>query len=171
MGSRSPRSKRSASTRRRKKRSRGTGSCGGSSTRRASTSPSAAKNSRPSPSREPLVGVRPTGAPWVRQTLYYADEVRPAEDIPDLPRNVRVLPAERKMAEQLVSSMVMEFDASEFKSEYKHALQKLIKAKLAGKPLAEPEAPRKGIDLQEALKQSLARLRPAAAKARRRATG
>jgi len=65
----------------------------------------------------------------------------------------------------------MEFDASEFKSEYKHALQKLIKAKLAGKPLAEPEAPRKVIDLQEALKQSLARLRPAAAKARRRATG
>src|SRR3990172_4690442 len=113
----------------------------------------------------------PLGGPLVMQTLYYADEVRPAEDIPDLPRNVRVLPAERKMAEQLVSSMVMEFDASEFKSEYKHALQKLIKAKLAGKPLAEPEAPRKVIDLQEALKQSLARLRPAAAKARRRATG
>jgi len=121
--------------------------------------------------REHLVAVRPIGGPLVMQTLYYADEVRPAEDIPDLPRNVRVLPAERKMAEQLVSSMVMEFDASEFKSEYKHALQKLIKAKLAGKPLAEPEAPRKVIDLQEALKQSLARLRPAAAKARRRATG
>ncbi len=120
--------------------------------------------------REHLVAVRPEDDALLMQTLYYADEVRDASDIPDLPRNVRVLPAERKMAEQLVSSMVMEFDPSEFKSDYKQALQKLIKAKLAGKPLAEPAAPRKVIDLQEALKRSLARLRPAAKPKRRAAS-
>ncbi len=121
--------------------------------------------------REHLVAVRPADDALVMQTLYYADEVRRAQDIPDLPRSVRVLPAEKKMAEQLVNSMVMAFDPGEFKSEYKHALQKLIKAKLAGKPLSVPEAPRKVIDLQEALKQSLARLRPAAKVKRRAATG
>jgi DNA end-binding protein Ku len=118
--------------------------------------------------REHLIAVRPTAGALMMQTLYYADEVRSAEEIPDLPRGVRVLPAEKKMAEQLVGSMAMEFDPGGFKSDYKQALQKLIKAKLAGRPLAGPEAPRKVIDLQEALKQSLARLRPAA-KAKRRA--
>ncbi len=121
--------------------------------------------------REHLAAVRPADGALVMQTLYYADEIRSADQIPDLPRQTRILPAERRMAEQLVGSMVTTFDASAYKSEYRQALRKLIKAKLAGKPLAEPEVtPRKVIDLQEALRQSLARLRPAT-KARRRATG
>jgi len=119
--------------------------------------------------REHLAAVRPADGALVMQTLYYADEVRSAELIPDLPRNVRVLPAERRMAEQLVSSMVTSFNPGEYKSEYRQALRKLVKAKLAGRPLAEPAAaPRKVIDLQEALKQSLARLRPAEKPAPRR---
>ena len=65
----------------------------------------------------------------------------------------------------------MAFDPTEFKSDVKQALQKLIKAKLAGRTLAEPEAPRKVIDLQEALRQSLQRIRGGAKPLRRRATG
>ncbi|HEV8340072.1 MAG TPA: Ku protein [bacterium] len=110
--------------------------------------------------REHLAAVRPVDGVLVMQTLYYADEVRGADDIPDLPKHVRVAPAEKKMAEQLVGSMVTSFEPGEYKSEYKQALAKLVKAKLAGRPLSEPEAgPRKVIDLQEALKASLARMR------------
>lgn len=122
--------------------------------------------------REHLAAVRPVDAALVMQTLYYADEVRAADEIPDLPKNVRVAPAEKKMAEQLVSSMATSFDPGDYQSEYKQALQKLVKAKLAGRPLVEQEAgPRKVIDLQEALTASLARMRSGvkAKQARRRA--
>ncbi|MBI3975806.1 MAG: Ku protein [Armatimonadetes bacterium] len=119
--------------------------------------------------REHLAAVRPTDGALVMQTLYYADEVRAADEIPDLPKNVRVLPAERKMAEQLIGSMVTRFDPAEYKSDYQQALRKLIKAKMAGRTLPEPQAPRKVIDLQEALRASLARMRSGAKPARRRA--
>ncbi len=119
--------------------------------------------------REHLAAVRSVDGALVMQTLYYDDEVRSTDEIPDLPKNVRVAPAEKKMAEQLVGSMATGFEPGEYKSEYKQALAKLVKAKLAGRPLAEPEeAPRKVIDLQEALKASLARMRTGAKPAARR---
>jgi len=121
--------------------------------------------------REHLVAVRPRDEALVMQTLFYADEVRGAGEIPDLPQDVRIQANERKMAEQLVASMEMSFNHNEFKSDYKDALKKLIRAKLAGKTLTEPEAPRKVIDLQEALKQSLQRIRTGAKPLRRRAAG
>jgi len=121
--------------------------------------------------REHLVAIQPRDEVLVMQTLYYADEVRRADEVPDLPQAVKILANERKMAEQLIASMEMAFEPAEFKSDVKQALQKLIKAKLAGKTLAEPKAPRKVIDLQEALRQSLHRIRGGAKPLRRRATG
>lgn len=109
--------------------------------------------------REHLAAVRPYDGALVLQTLYYADEVRSPEEIPDLPKQVKIQANERKMAEQLIASMEMEFDPAAFKSEYKQALKKLVKAKVEEKPLPEPKAVPKVVDLQEALRQSLERAR------------
>ena len=110
--------------------------------------------------REHPVAIRPEGRALIMQTLHYPDEVRKVDDVPGLDEKVTIHPNELKMGKQLVASMSDEFDPKEFKSDYKQALQKLVKAKLAGKELAAPKpASAKVIDLQEALKASLKQAR------------
>jgi len=112
--------------------------------------------------REHPVAIRPEGRALIMQTLHYPDEIRKVDDVPGLDEKVTIHPNELKMGKQLVASMSDEFDPKEFKSDYKQALQKLVKAKLAGKELAAPKpASAKVIDLQEALKASLKQARGA----------
>jgi DNA end-binding protein Ku len=92
----------------------------------------------------------------VMATLYYADEVRTTEDIPEFPVQAKVHPNEKKMALQLVEGMASAFDPAEFKDDYREALQKVITAKVEGEPVptAEPKE-EKVVDLMEALRRSL----------------
>lgn len=106
--------------------------------------------------REHLAAVVPTDGVLAVQTLFYADEVRQPDEVPGVPEDVKVHANEKKMAAQLVSSMDMKFEPEEFKSEFKGALRELIKAKESGKELPAPKRPAKVVDLQEALKRSLA---------------
>jgi DNA end-binding protein Ku len=110
--------------------------------------------------REYPVAVRPEGRALIMQTLHYPDEVRKVGDVPGLDAKVTIHPNELKMGKQLVASMSDKFDPGQFKSDYKQALQKLVKAKAVGKELAAPKpASAKLIDLQEALKASLKQAR------------
>src|SRR4030088_1990115 len=88
------------------------------------------------------------------------DEIRSTEDL-DLPTDVQVSPAELKMAENLVGMMAMAFDPSEFKDEYKKALEKIVEAKVEGREdlveAPEPEAETAVVDLMAALKASVAK--------------
>ena len=110
--------------------------------------------------REHLAVLRPHGRMLVLHTVYFADEVRDARAVPDVPRRVQVQAAERRMAEQLIAGMVTPFEHGRYKSEYKKALDALVKAKLHGKELLVPRPERKVIDLREALKRSLEAARP-----------
>jgi DNA end-binding protein Ku len=106
--------------------------------------------------REHLVIVRPEDRALVMQTLHYPDEIRKAGTILGQNRKIAIHPNERKMAKQLIASMTVSFDPEEFKSDYKKALQTLVKAKLAGKELSiQKVASGKVIDLQDALRASL----------------
>jgi DNA end-binding protein Ku len=112
--------------------------------------------------REHPVAVRPEDHTLMMLTLHYADEIRKASAIPDLNGKMTIQPNERKMAKQLIASMVVPFNPEEFKSDYKTALQALVKAKLSGKELpAQKGATAKVIDLQEALRASLKQTRGA----------
>jgi len=104
--------------------------------------------------------IRPRGRALLVHTLFYADEVRGEDAIPDLPAHARLHPNELKMATQLVESMAEEFRPAQLRSEYKQALARLVKAKRAG-TLRPPGAETAGkvIDLQEALRESLRRAR------------
>jgi non-homologous end joining protein Ku len=65
--------------------------------------------------------------------------------------------------------MVTPFEHAHYKSEYKTALDRLVKAKLRHKELPAAAAPeRKVIDLQEALRRSLQEARPRGARRRPR---
>lgn len=110
--------------------------------------------------REHLAVLRPHGRILVLHTVYFADEVRDERTVPDVPRRVEVQAAERRMAEQLIAGMVTPFEPGRYKSEYKKALDTLVKAKLHGKELPVPRPERKVIDLREALKRSLEAARP-----------
>jgi DNA end-binding protein Ku len=110
--------------------------------------------------RERLVSLRPHDGAIVLNTLHWPDEIRSTEDL-NLPDDVKILPAESKMAESLVDSMAMEFDPSAFRDEYKQALETLVRAKIEKKEglieAPEPEAETAVVDLMSALKASVAK--------------
>ncbi len=109
--------------------------------------------------RERLVSVRSLDGALVLNTLHWPDEIRSTEDL-ELP-DVKVSPAEVRMAENLVGMMAMEFDPGEFKDEYKRALEKIVEAKVEGREdlveAAEPQAETTVVDLMTALKASVDR--------------
>ena len=110
----------------------------------------------------------------VMNTLHWPDEIRSTEEL-DLPTDVKVSPAELKMAENLVGMMAMEFDPSEFKDDYKKALEKIVEAKVEGREdlieAPEPEAETAVVDLMSALKASVAKAKEDEKKGGRAARG
>lgn len=112
--------------------------------------------------REYIVVIRPHQNGLALHTLHYRNEVRavPAQE----KNGAKVDSREVEMAESLIKKLAGPFKPEKFEDEYRTRVQKLIDAKAKGKELkAEPEkkmAP--VIDLMEALKQSLAKKKPAA---------
>jgi len=114
--------------------------------------------------RERLVSMRAYDDVLVLNTLHWPDEIRSIEDL-DLPDDIKVAPAELKMAESLVEMMAMTFDPGEFRDDYKQAFEQIVEAKVKGRedlveaPAAEAETT--VIDLMSALKASVARAKEA----------
>jgi DNA end-binding protein Ku len=110
--------------------------------------------------RERLVSLRALDGALLLNTLHWPDEIRSTEDL-DLPGDVKVSPAELKMAENLVDMMAMEFEPDEFKDEYKQAVMKVVQAKVEGREdlveAPEVEGETTVVDLMEALKASVER--------------
>jgi len=110
--------------------------------------------------RERLVSMRAHENVLVLNTLHWPDEIRSSEDL-SLPDDVKVAPAELKMAESLVEMMAMTFDPGEFHDEYKQAFQQIVDAKVKGNvdlvEAPEAEAETTVVDLMSALKASVAR--------------
>jgi DNA end-binding protein Ku len=110
--------------------------------------------------RERLVSLHPLDGTLVLNTLHWPDEIRSTEEL-NMPDDVKVSPAEIKMAESLVEMMAMKFDPSEFKDEYKEAVDKIVEAKVKGREdlveAPEQEAETTVVDLMSALKASVER--------------
>ena len=88
--------------------------------------------------------------------LYYSDEIRKSETIPELNYNADIHENEMKMAVSLINNMTSEFDIDEYRNEYQEALRKLIQAKVEGKEVVSPpETQNNIIDLMDALKASV----------------
>ncbi len=91
-------------------------------------------------------------------TLHWPDEIRATSEL-DLPdEEYDFKPAELAMARQLVSAMTGEFNATEYKDEYRDALMQVIESKIEGhevKAVEQPEETGKLIDLMAALEASV----------------
>jgi DNA end-binding protein Ku len=108
--------------------------------------------------KEHLVLIRPFGKGLMLHTVYYADEVRPAEDV-DQAENEPVREAELTLAKRLIDELTgKEFDPSKYHDHYRERVLEVAQQKVAGQQVTEaPPEPRRGqvIDLMSALKASL----------------
>ena len=125
--------------------------------------------------RQHLAALYPNEDMLVLNTLRYATELRPAEDL-DVPhdlKDAKVQPKEIDMAERLVDDMTIKFDPTQYHDTYRDDLMKLIEQKAEGKLKAAPKvrAPREAevVDFSKLLEKSLAERRRGAPKAKRKA--
>jgi DNA end-binding protein Ku len=89
------------------------------------------------------------------EQLYFADEVRPVDEIK--PKRERVNPRELQMARQLIEGFRADWEPEKYRDTYRDALRAVIEAKREGKEVhvaAEPEEDRP-TDLLEALRASV----------------
>jgi len=101
--------------------------------------------------------IRPKGDALVLETLFLAEDVRSQAEIDEAVAGTDVKDAELKLAQQVMDSLVAEFDPAELHSQYRSDLRRMLEAKLDGqeiaKPAPAPETP--VVDLMEALKRSV----------------
>lgn len=108
--------------------------------------------------RESLAALRVRDGVFVLETMLWPDEVR-TPDFGFLDEDVEVRPQELAMAGSLIETLSGEFDASQYKDEYREALQAVIDAKVEGREVVQPasEQPTSGtvVDLMAALRASV----------------
>jgi DNA end-binding protein Ku len=94
--------------------------------------------------REALSALGSRGPVLVLETLHWPDEIRSFAEL-DLPEEgTEVKPAERAMAAQLVEPMVGAFDPTDFRDEYRSAVEEMIASKVEGREVVAPEEPEAG---------------------------
>ena len=112
-------------------------------------------------SKEQLVAIRPAGELLMMETMIFADEVVPHDELDDLPdaKDLKVSDREVKMAQQLIDSLSSDFEPEKYRDEYRDKVLDLIERKAQGEEITvQPEAPApaKVPDLMAALEASLA---------------
>ena len=79
-------------------------------------------------SKEQLVAIRPAGDLLMMETMIFADEVVPHDELEELPDAKELAASDRelKMAQQLIDSLSNEFEHEKFKDEYRENFLELI---------------------------------------------
>jgi DNA end-binding protein Ku len=106
-----------------------------------------------------LAAIRPKDDALVMETMLFADEVNPLDEL-DLPGpDVDVTDREEKMARSLIDSLTTDFEPDKYRDSYRERVLALIEQKASGQAIvaetAAEEAPRV-VDLMAALEASLA---------------
>ena len=106
-----------------------------------------------------LAAIRPKDDALVMETMLFADEVIPLDEL-DLPGpDVDVTEREEKMARSLIDSLTTDFEPSKYRDEYRERVLELIEQKASGQEIVVEDAaeePPKVVDLMAALEASLA---------------
>lgn len=108
--------------------------------------------------RDTLMAIIPREEGILISTMYYADEIKEMQKQYHKPE---VSEQELNMAKTLINSMDTPFDPSKYKDEYQERLRELIEVKISGKEIvaSEPKSAAKVIDLMEALKASVEKVK------------
>ena len=122
--------------------------------------------------KEHLCTLRFRDEVMVLETMYWPDEIRPAE-FDEVDKDVKIRPQEVEMARNLIENLTQDFDPAQFRDDYREALLGIVEKKIAGEEIeVMPEAePTRVVDLMEALKQSVeaTKAKAAGSSTRRRA--
>lgn len=122
--------------------------------------------------KEHLAALVPSGAAMVLNTIRWASEIRPIEDLklpPAGDSSMGLKPAELKMAAQLIKDMTMPWTPQEYTDKFSVSIQALVDQKVASgdiesvTPLAEDRdagGTSNVVDLTELLAKSLAKRTP-----------
>lgn len=107
--------------------------------------------------KESLAVVRTYREVLSLSTMYFPDEVRSWQELPDLPQSVEVREKELQMAKELIESMAAPFEAEKYRDRHREALLELIAARVEGKEIAVAPSPEreKVVDLLAALQASV----------------
>lgn len=121
-------------------------------------------------SKETLACLRLYEKALLMETIYYPNEIRSPEILPELHTEVNVNKNELKVAKDLIMNLSTEFKPEKYTSNYREALMKFIEAKIAGEEITIPQQPENAtvVDLMEALKASLAQVEGAKEKPKKR---
>ena len=110
-------------------------------------------------SKSSLAAIRAYGDCICMETMFYPDEIRSLEAVPNLPKEAKVDARELDLAKMLIEQLTAPFDASKYTDDYRAAVLDAIQRKLAGQGtdvVAAPAAERTNvIDLMAALQASL----------------
>ena len=109
-------------------------------------------------SKEQVVALNVQDKGLVLNTLHYAEEIRSSASYFEDIKNGNIDKNQLALAQQLVNSFTVPFDAAKFSDRYQNSLLEIIKAKIEGsEPIVAQRAEvGKVINLMDALKQSLA---------------
>jgi DNA end-binding protein Ku len=115
--------------------------------------------------KEHLAAIRPLDDVLTLTTMRFADEVVPPDQLDDVETadGRKLEKRELDMAKELIASLSSDFDAEQYRDEYREELLALIERKAQGEkitvePSEEPK-PTKAPDLMAALEESLASVR------------
>jgi DNA end-binding protein Ku len=108
--------------------------------------------------REQLATMRVRDGIFVLETMLWPDEVR-KPDFAFLDEEISVRPQELAMASSLIETLSGDFDPSQYKDDYREALQAVIDAKVEGREVVNPSEPEETggavLDLMAALRASV----------------
>ncbi len=113
-------------------------------------------------SKSSLAAIRVIDNCITMETIFYPDEIRSIQQVPNLPANPRVNDKELQMAQMLINQLSVDFDPQKYEDEYRFQLMDLINKKIAGEEIKiAPEQRRTNvIDLMSALQASIEATKP-----------
>jgi DNA end-binding protein Ku len=121
--------------------------------------------------KEYLCAIRPTDTLLMLETMNYADEIVPPEDVPGIEEaGGKVEEKQLKMARQLIEALTTEYEPEKYRDEYREQVLKMIEEKAAGKEVTvapEPAERPRVANLMKALEASLEEAKRSRAKAGR----
>jgi DNA end-binding protein Ku len=114
-------------------------------------------------SKEQLAVIRIYKNTLVMETIHYPDEVRDAQEVPNVPAEDKVSEKELDTAILLIDQLTTEFQPDKYTDEYRSSLMELIESKRMGKDTVIPAARETAsnvTDLMAALQASIDRTKP-----------
>jgi DNA end-binding protein Ku len=113
---------------------------------------------------ETLACVRVHNGVVMMETLFWPDEVRPTDELPNIHNEAAVTDQELKMAVTLVEQLATSFQPEKYVDEHRTELMRMIEQKVANQEVTAAPAPERKqnniVDLMQALEESIRLTKP-----------